>query len=379
MVHDQRRSQSDRERRAHPGDIFGFILAEVPASRLARERQRTPARAVDDQRRPKLIAKPDRPQDLAPMLAIPKLPVGGRHQASDRRSPPRQLGERVHGAFAVLDLEEAGRALLRITLTDAARYHQRRRVDRADAPRLARDRPAKRGHHLPLQGAGNKARVAQAQDPLPDQIRRIPADPHWPILRAPPADRNITFLVFRARSSWLRLAASSVNDQEVTEMTTPSQSPPPAEQAIRDPASICERFCRACNADDIEQLLALYEPGAVIVERTGELSRGTAAVREHLSKLLAMRPKMHILSSKTVIAGDLAQDTHHWRCDATAPDGTAIQLESHGADLLRRQGDGSWRVVIDNPWGAPAGPRLIGEEEHSNEPSIERSSPPGGR
>jgi uncharacterized protein (TIGR02246 family) len=135
----------------------------------------------------------------------------------------------------------------------------------------------------------------------------------------------------------------------MTAQTSPS---PSHTQAIQDPATICDRFSEACNASDLERLLSLYHPDAVIVERTGELSRGTAAVHDHLTRLLAMKPTMRILSSKTVIAGDIALDVHQWECGATAPDGAPIHLESQGADLLRRQPDGSWRVVIDNPWGA---------------------------
>jgi ketosteroid isomerase-like protein len=28
-----------------------------------------------------------------------------------------------------------------------------------------------------------------------------------------------------------------------------------------------------------------------------------------------------------------------------------VTLTGHNADVLRRQADGSWRFVIDNPWG----------------------------
>ena len=33
------------------------------------------------------------------------------------------------------------------------------------------------------------------------------------------------------------------------------------------------------------------------------------------------------------------------------PDGEPVRLEASNADVLRRQTDGSWRFVIDNPWG----------------------------
>ena len=35
----------------------------------------------------------------------------------------------------------------------------------------------------------------------------------------------------------------------------------------------------------------------------------------------------------------------------TGPDGEPVRLEAKNADVLRRQADGTWRFVIDNPWG----------------------------
>jgi ketosteroid isomerase-like protein len=40
-----------------------------------------------------------------------------------------------------------------------------------------------------------------------------------------------------------------------------------------------------------------------------------------------------------------------WSFDGTAPDGETVWLEAKNADVLRRQADGTWRFVIDNPWG----------------------------
>ena len=118
------------------------------------------------------------------------------------------------------------------------------------------------------------------------------------------------------------------------------------------PADKHRYFAEACNSGDIEKLLAMYESDAIVVERNGALTRGTAAIREHLEKLLAMKPTMQILASTAVVNGELAQLSSWWRCTATAPDGSPIAIESHGSELDRRQPDGSWRIVIDNPWGA---------------------------
>ena len=120
------------------------------------------------------------------------------------------------------------------------------------------------------------------------------------------------------------------------------------------PADKHRYFAEACNSGDIETLLAMYEPDAIVVERTGALTQGTTAIREHLERLLSLKPTMEIVASTAVVNGNLAQLSSSWRCTATAPDGSAVELEFRGSELDRRQPDGTWRIVIDNPWGADA-------------------------
>jgi ketosteroid isomerase-like protein len=39
-----------------------------------------------------------------------------------------------------------------------------------------------------------------------------------------------------------------------------------------------------------------------------------------------------------------------WSFNRTGPDGEPVRLAARNADVLRRQTDGTWRIVIDNPW-----------------------------
>jgi ketosteroid isomerase-like protein len=55
--------------------------------------------------------------------------------------------------------------------------------------------------------------------------------------------------------------------------------------------------------------------------------------------------------TRVLQASDLALVVGTWSFTGTAPDGEAVKLTGHNADVLRRQADGSWRFVIDNPWG----------------------------
>jgi hypothetical protein len=47
---------------------------------------------------------------------------------------------------------------------------------------------------------------------------------------------------------------------------------------------------------------------------------------------------------------DLALVIGDWSFNGTGPDGEPVPLAARNADVLRRQTDGTWRFVIDNPW-----------------------------
>lgn len=120
----------------------------------------------------------------------------------------------------------------------------------------------------------------------------------------------------------------------------------------RNPEEIHQRFAEAVNTSSLEALVDLYEPNATVVERTGERTEGIDRIRQHLEQLLAMRPRMTIEASSVHRKDDLALLSSHWRATATAPDGSQVRMEFHGSELARQQPDGSWRIILDNPWGA---------------------------
>jgi ketosteroid isomerase-like protein len=51
------------------------------------------------------------------------------------------------------------------------------------------------------------------------------------------------------------------------------------------------------------------------------------------------------------MAADLALVTSEWSFNGTGPEGKSVNIASIARDVLRQQPDGTWRVIIDNPWG----------------------------
>ena len=104
------------------------------------------------------------------------------------------------------------------------------------------------------------------------------------------------------------------------------------------PEDLGRYFLERANAGDVEGLVALYEPGAVLAFPPGRLATGHEEIRRVYAELLADRPSFRSAGQQPVIRnGDLAL--------------TSTRLPSGGAtvEVARRQADGTWRWVIDQP------------------------------
>ena len=120
------------------------------------------------------------------------------------------------------------------------------------------------------------------------------------------------------------------------------------------PASSPEQLHRvfeaAFNASDLNALLALYEPDAVLIPQPGVVARGLDEIGPALQQFLDIGGTM-VLDTKTVVTvGDLAYLTNRWSLTGTGPDGP-IEMGAVTAEIARRQDDGTWLYVIDNAVG----------------------------
>ena len=118
------------------------------------------------------------------------------------------------------------------------------------------------------------------------------------------------------------------------------------------PEAVIERFSRLLLEGDLEAMLELYEPDATFAPQPGETVTGRDQIRAALEGFLAVKPRMDGTIEKVLEAGDTALVTNRWRLAGTAPDGTPVRMAATSADVLRRRPDGSWGIVIDDPWGA---------------------------
>jgi uncharacterized protein (TIGR02246 family) len=111
-------------------------------------------------------------------------------------------------------------------------------------------------------------------------------------------------------------------------------------------------FAEAFNSGNVDGLVALYEPGAVLVPVPGRVVEGAQAIRAALEELLALKGHMRSENQYALVHGDIALLRAKVHLVGTLPDGSRLELDNHTAEVVRRQPDGSWLYILDHPYGA---------------------------
>jgi len=131
----------------------------------------------------------------------------------------------------------------------------------------------------------------------------------------------------------------------------PSRSLKELQMSVNDPTHVHQAWEKAFNGGDIDALVDLYEPDATLIPEPEKPVSGHAAIREALVPLLALKGRIQLRTGRVIPSGDLAVVYADWSfVGGTDPDGNNVDLEGHSTELMRRQSDGSWLDVIDDPY-----------------------------
>jgi ketosteroid isomerase-like protein len=154
-----------------------------------------------------------------------------------------------------------------------------------------------------------------------------------------PAERSGGLLIPH-RPGW------EVGEGNITAITTRRKGATmPEREKAWQPEDLTRLFVQRANAGDAEGIAALYEAEAVMAYPAGSQTTGRDAIRALWQKILPNAPRFEPEPPlPTLVSGDIALTS-------------TVALDGAGgrAQVARRQPDGSWLRVLDQPELIPLG------------------------
>ncbi len=109
-------------------------------------------------------------------------------------------------------------------------------------------------------------------------------------------------------------------------------------------------YTEAFNSGDVQRLLDLYEQGGALVDPDKVLS-GHPAVAESLRRYQAVGT-MTARTRYCIQCDDVALASAAWSIEGSGSAGEPVAMSGRSSDLIRRQPDGRWLLVVDHPFGS---------------------------
>lgn len=121
------------------------------------------------------------------------------------------------------------------------------------------------------------------------------------------------------------------------------------EQAV---LATVETMTAAFQQGDIDTVMSTYEPAATVMFEPGAPVSDAAQLREMFGAMSGVNPVFTYSGHEVVVSGDTAIHIAPWQMTGQSPDGQEIAQSGLSVAVLRKQTDGSWKMVIDNPHGS---------------------------
>lgn len=124
-----------------------------------------------------------------------------------------------------------------------------------------------------------------------------------------------------------------------------SQFNPEQQQVLH----LVESMTSAFHEKDIHGVMSCYEANATVVFEPETPISDRSQLKERFLQSFQINPQFSYLGHEVFIAGDIATHIAPWTMTGTAPDHSEIKQSGLSIAILRKQEDGSWLMVMDNP------------------------------
>lgn len=110
-------------------------------------------------------------------------------------------------------------------------------------------------------------------------------------------------------------------------------------------------FEQNLNAGDLEAVMALYEPDARFVARSGETVVGRDRFRDVLAGMIRSKTRLQSRVIKAITVDDVALLYTDFQGATVDASGKTIEVRHKAIEILRRQPDGAWKLIVGDPNG----------------------------
>lgn len=109
-------------------------------------------------------------------------------------------------------------------------------------------------------------------------------------------------------------------------------------------------FAAAFNTGDPDAIERVYEQAGVLVSSPGVPTTG-ADRRAANARMASLGLPIEVRPRHVYVAEDIALLIVDWTIAGTTPDGEEVDIQGTATDVARRDAEGTWRYIIDNPFG----------------------------
>jgi uncharacterized protein (TIGR02246 family) len=119
----------------------------------------------------------------------------------------------------------------------------------------------------------------------------------------------------------------------------------------KSPQDAHATLAAAFNTGDVNTVLDMYDVTGIIVPEPGKPVSGKAEFKQAIEGILSIKGKMEIKTVYCLQTGDIAVGRSEW----SITDGNDIKVSAKGIEVMKRQADGAWKIIVDHAFGAEAG------------------------
>jgi ketosteroid isomerase-like protein len=124
------------------------------------------------------------------------------------------------------------------------------------------------------------------------------------------------------------------------------------------PEHAVELLDRAFAQGDVHAVLSFYEDAAVVITEPGKAARGAEELRSFFVRAMQSGASAKQLKTQVIEADGVALFLSRWTLHVEGAGRGATERTFTATTVFRKQPDGGWKALIDNPFG----PLILGPE-----------------